>query len=99
MVHIISQIRTPKFFTGELTGKIGAWFRRVPRTAGIPICHDVKTIDLTALILLAEDDPAGTYLLEESDGLLLLWRISNGEPDDAALLAASLWPLLLPPER
>jgi hypothetical protein len=59
----------------------------------------VKTIDLTALILLAEDDPAGTYLLEESDGLLLLWRTSEGEPDDAALAAASLWPLLLPPER
>ena len=56
----------------------------------------MRRVDLTALILLAEDDPAGTYLLEEADGLQILWRLSEGEPGDEALAPAALWPLLLP---
>jgi hypothetical protein len=52
--------------------------------------------ELMALVELAEHDPAGTYLLEDNDGLLVLWRLSEGEPEDAALAPASLWPLLLP---
>ena len=46
-----------------------------------------------ALILLMDDDPVGTYLLEErSDGQRFLWRISEGEPADEALEPALLWP-------
>ena len=71
----------------------------VPYETGYPICHGVKTTELMALILLAEDDPTGTYLLEESDGLRILWRLSEGEPEDEALAPVALWPLLLPPER
>lgn len=41
----------------------------------------MNATDLMALIMLAEDDPAGTYLLEELDGQLILWRMSEGEPD------------------
>ena len=32
----------------------------------------MTTTELTALVRLAEDDPTGTYLLEESDGMLIL---------------------------
>jgi hypothetical protein len=35
--------------------------------------------------MLAEDDPASTYLLEEVDGQLILWRMSEGGPEDAAI--------------
>jgi hypothetical protein len=42
------------------------------------------------LILLTEDDPTGTYLLEENDGLRILWRVSEGEPEDGALVPAAL---------
>jgi hypothetical protein len=56
----------------------------------------MRTTELMALILLAEDNPTGTYLLEEVGGQRVLWRLSEGEPEDAALVPAALWPLLLP---
>jgi hypothetical protein len=52
-----------------------------------------------ALFCLAEGDPTGTYLLEECDGRRILWRLSEGEPEDIALAPAVLWPLLLLPGR
>jgi hypothetical protein len=59
----------------------------------------VKATGLMALILLLEDEPTGTYLLEESDGLRILWHLSEGEPEeDEAFAPAALWPLPLPPE-
>lgn len=54
---------------------------------------------MMALIMLAEDDPAGTYLLEETEGLLLLLRLSEGEPAEEALVPLPLYPSLLPLER
>jgi hypothetical protein len=60
------------------------------------LCHGVKATELMALILLAEDDPAGTYLFEKRDDLRILWRLSEGGPEDNALAPASLWPLLPP---
>jgi hypothetical protein len=58
----------------------------------------VKATELMALILLTEDDPAGIYLFEKRDDLRILWRISEGGPEDDALAPDALWPLLLPPD-
>ena len=49
--------------------------------------------DLAAVGLL-EDAPSGQYLLEFTDGWLLLWRLSEGEPADEALEPATGWPWL-----
>jgi hypothetical protein len=38
--------------------------------------------------------PLGQYLLEFIDGCLVLWRISEGAPDDEALEPAAHWPWL-----
>jgi hypothetical protein len=38
--------------------------------------------------------PLGQYLLEFIDGWLVLWRISEGAPDDEALEPAAHWPWL-----
>jgi hypothetical protein len=43
---------------------------------------------------LLHDTPFGQYLLEVREGLRLLWRISDGEPDDAAIEPAALLPEL-----
>lgn len=45
---------------------------------------------------VARELPIGVYLFELIDGVLVVWRIGGDEPDDAALAAADLWPLLLP---
>jgi len=42
--------------------------------------------------------PHGVYLLEElRDGTRVLWRISDGAPDDAALDPADEWTLMTTP--
>lgn len=41
---------------------------------------------------LLKDAPTGQYLLELVDGWLLLWRLSEGEPDGDALESATHWP-------
>lgn len=41
---------------------------------------------------LLEGAPAGQYFLELVDGWLLLWRLSEGEPDSDALESAICWP-------
>ena len=46
--------------------------------------HAMNTTDLMALVMLAQDDPTGTYLMEELDGQLILWRMSEGGPEDEA---------------
>jgi len=61
-----------------------------------PICADVQATDLMVLLRLAETDLCGVFLLEQNDGRLVLWRLSESEPDDTALAPAALWPLLLP---
>ena len=51
---------------------------------GHPYATPMNATDLIALVMLAEDDPTGTYLLEELDGQLILWRMSEGGPEDEA---------------
>ena len=45
--------------------------------------------------LLPPGVPLGAYLLEQDEERLLLWRISEGAPDDDAFASLPLWPLLL----
>jgi hypothetical protein len=55
-----------------------------------------KESDKTTEIL--GDAPAGTYLLEQIEGGVRLWRISEGEPEAEAYVPLPLWPLLLCPD-
>ena len=48
-----------------------------------PTCTPLDAT-LIALVMLAQDDPTGTYLMEELDGQLILWRMSEGGPEDMA---------------
>jgi hypothetical protein len=43
---------------------------------------------------LLVDVPLGDYLLEQADGWLILWRLSEGEPSDDALEPAADWALV-----
>jgi hypothetical protein len=70
-----------------------------PRNGRNAYMRRVDTIELMALVWLAESDPSGTYLVEEVDGLRILWRMTEGEPEDAALAPATLWPMLLPDRK
>jgi hypothetical protein len=56
------------------------WLLWVP-----PICNAMCATELMALIMLAEDDPLATYLVEDSDGMRILWRLSEGAPEDEAM--------------
>jgi hypothetical protein len=38
--------------------------------------------------------PVGEYLVEQHGELCILWRISEGEPDDGAISPAGAWWLL-----
>ena len=40
---------------------------------------------------LLADAPFGDYLLEQADGWLILWRLSEGEPSDGAFEPAEQW--------
>jgi hypothetical protein len=44
--------------------------------------------------MLLENAPSGQYLLELVDGWRLLWRLTEGEPEDEALEPAAHWPWL-----
>jgi hypothetical protein len=39
--------------------------------------------------------PLGCYVLEQRDDTLIVWRISEGEPEAEANAPLPLWPLLL----
>jgi hypothetical protein len=42
---------------------------------------------------LLPEDPTGIYLLEQVDQRILLWRITEGEPEDDAFTPLELYPV------
>jgi hypothetical protein len=44
----------------------------------------MNATELIALVMLAQDDPEGTYLLELDGQQLTLWRMTEAEPEDMA---------------
>lgn len=62
------------------------------------VSHLRRSVMFEGVETFLRDIPAGIYLLEQRDDSVVLLRLSEGEPDDAAYDPAALWPLLLPPE-